>query len=157
MSGMRSGLTGMGLSGSDFYTMPSLRAAIASLVVPGIVLLNCACLCSPSAAAQFRRLPVSATHPHCRGSDDSAPSHHQRSVPHDSSSGQCPHCDHAQVSAATADNGTGLLVAPQLLTGVLALRIVTPERASATLRRPIAVIHSPPALALLRQKCVLLI
>jgi hypothetical protein len=35
-------------------------------------------------------------------------------------------------------------------------QILTPDTAGTTLRRPLAV-HSPPALALLRQKCVLLI
>lgn len=136
--------------------MPSLRRAVASLVVPGIVLLNCACLCSLSAAIAPHVERASA-HTHCHGGDESgAPTHHgapARGVP----GPHCPHCDHVQVSAAVADSANGLSAAPLLSFGVLPPHIAVPTAAEVAQKRSRAVGHSPPALAVLRQKCVLLI
>jgi hypothetical protein len=154
------GLTEMHPWGSDLATMPSLRAFVASALIPGIVLFNlfnCTCLCSPSAGAQSRQSVAASSRVRCRGGDGAPGSSQHGRLPHDPSSGACPHCDHAQVVAAKGDNGTGLLAAPQLPSSMPLVRIVAADEASAPRRRPIAVIHSPPALALLRQKCVLLI
>lgn len=140
--------------GSDRRTMPSLRAVIASLVIPGVVLLNCACVCSVATAPP---MAGSDDHSHCRASGESGGTEHHRSPDPDTPSRQCPHCDHAQVTAALADSGSGAVAAPPLLISALPAASGGADSVSLFLKRPRAVVHSPPPLALLRQKCVLLI
>lgn len=133
--------------------MCAFRSALASLGVAGIVLLNCVCVCSPSAMAE----PTPGAHAGCTGDDGTSRSSHPGTAPHHQSSGSCPHCDHAQVVAAKTDGGPALATALQVLWSAILPHLVTPENAPPTLRRPFAVVHSPPSRALLRQKCVLLI
>jgi hypothetical protein len=98
-----------------------------------------------------------SVHAHCNPGDDAHRSSHQGTAPDHRSSGACPHCDHAQTAAVKTDNGAAAPAARQLVINVILPHIVTAENRGAMLRRPLAVVHSPPALALLRQKCVLLI
>lgn len=135
--------------------MPSLRAALASVLIPSIVLVNCVCPCA--AAASESRLPVSS-HLGCHDrSDGPKSSHHGTPVPHDPSSRACAHCGQGQFAAANTDSTTAVGAGSLPFTYAILAHVVTPQNVRATLRRPLAVIHSPPALALLRQKCVLLI
>jgi len=133
--------------------MGALRSAVASLNVAGIVLLNCVCLCAPSAAAE----PAPAAHAGCNDDRGSSRSGHNGTAPHHQSSGSCPHCDHARLAAAKTDNGAAVAAAFQPMMSAMLLPIVAPENAAVMRRRPLAVVHSPPSRALLRQKCVLLI
>jgi hypothetical protein len=60
-------------------------------------------------------------------------------------------------AAANTDSTAAVGAASLAVTHAILPQVVTPQSIRATLRRSLAVIHSPPALALLRQKCVLLI
>lgn len=135
-------------SDASWVSVRLLRKAAAAVVVPGVVLLNCICVCVPSAAA-----PSTERHAHCR---DAQRSNHQGTTPHPFS-GSCPHCDHVQVGATKTDSGAAIVPSLYSVTTAFLSHVATPDATTATLRRPLAVVHSPPTLALLRQKCVLLI
>lgn len=132
--------------------MQSLRRAATSLIVPGIALLHCLCVCSPSVAAQPERAP-SPLHDCHGGSRD--PSHQRPAQDH--SSRACPHCDNAQVAKAETDGDAATAAAAQFVAAATLLDLLPAGGSGATLRFPHQFAHSPPALSLLLQKCVLLI
>lgn len=134
--------------------MRALSGLVASLIVLGMTPLKCACLCSTLAFAQVAPSGAPPAHDHCKA-QSAHPGDEHRTPENPSRS--CPHCDHVRAPASTVVASAGLLVPGLSVTSVLPLQTAVPENLPATLRHGRAVIHSPPPLALLRQKCVLLI